>query len=341
MKRTPMDVLRHLSDVRSQGTGNLPLGLLAILLCSAGLSAFGQEGSIGGAVVDSNGGSVANATVQLSVDGRGPDQATQSADDGGFSFSNVDPGRFHVTVSASGFAVKTVAGQLQAGETLTLQKISLMLEIRTNEVTVNLTTVEIAQAQIKVAEKQRVLAVLPNYLASYDVDPAPLNTKQKFELTSKNILDPAPWVINGMFAGIGQAQNTHKGFGQGAEGYAKRYAAGIAEFVTSDLLEHAVMPSIFKQDPRYIAKMTGSTQSRVLYAISRAVVCRGDNKKTQFCYSRVLAGFAGGEITSFYYPSADRDRQAVVIENAAIGLAGEAVGNLIREFVAPKLTRKP
>ncbi len=271
----------------------------------------------------------------------GPTQSTRSADGGGFSFSNVDPGTFHLTFSAPGFAAKTLVGELRAGETLTLPRTPLMLEILTNEVNVTVTAAEVAEAQIKVEEKQRVLGVLPNYLASYDADPAPLNTKQKFEITAKSIFDPAPWIINGIFAGVGQAQNSHKGFGQGGKGYAKRYGAGLADFMTTELLVHAAMPSIFKQDPRYIAKGTGSTQSRVLYAISRAVVCRGDDKKTQFCYSRVLAGFGAGEITNLYYPSADRDRQGAVLENAAFGLAGEAISNLVREFVAPKLSRKP
>jgi hypothetical protein len=315
--------------------------LFAILLFSLGGSALGQQGSIDGSVVDTTGGSVAKAAVQLSLDNRGPDRATQSADDGGFSFSNVDPGPFHLTFSAPGFAAKTLAGELHAGETLNLARTSLMLEIRTNEVNVTVTAAEVAEAQIKVEEKQKVLGIFPNNLAIYDPNPVPLNARQKFELTSKTVLDPTSFIINGIFAGVGQAQNTNKGFGQGGQGYAKRYGAGLADFVTTELLVHAAMPSVFKQDPRYIYKGTGSKQSRVLYAMSRAVVCRGDDKKTQFCYSRVLGTIGAGEITNLYYPSADRDRQGPVLENVAFGLAGEALSNLVREFVAPKLSRRP
>jgi hypothetical protein len=315
--------------------------LLAILLFSFGGSALGQQGSIDGTVVDTTGGSVAKAAVQLSLDDRGPERATESADNGGFSFSNVDPGTFHLTFSAPGFAAKTLSGELHAGETLTFAKTPLMLEIRTNEVNVTVTTFEVAEAQIKAEEKQKVLGIFPNNLAIYDPNPAPLNAKQKFELTSKTILDPTSFILNGIFAGVGQAQNTNKGFGQGGQGYAKRYGAGLADFVTTELLVHAAMPTVFKQDPRYIYKGTGSKQSRALYAISRSVLCRGDDKKTQFCYSRVFGTFGAGEITNLYYPSSDRDKQGAVLENAAFGLAGEALSNLVREFVAPKLSRKP
>ena len=327
--------------MRGQPWGILPFIFFGILLFFLGASAFGQQGSIDGTVADTNGGSLANAAVQLSLDGRGPDLATQSGDDGGFSFSNVDPGAFHLTFSAPGFAAKTVAGELHAGEKLTLPKIPLLVEILTNEVNVTVTAFEIAEAQIKVEEKQKVLGIFPNKLASYDPNPAPLNARQKFELTTKTVLDPTSFVINGIFAGVGQAQNTNKGFGQGGQGYAKRYGAGLADFVTSELLVHAAMPTVFKQDPRYIYKGTGSRKSRALYAIGRAVVCRGDDKKTQFCYSRVFGTLGAGEITNLYYPSADRDRQGDVLENAAFGLAGEALSNLVREFLALKLSRKP
>jgi hypothetical protein len=83
-----------------------------------------------------------------------------------------------------------------------------------------------------------------------------------------------------MAAGVSQAQNTNKGFGQGAEGYAKRYGAAYADFATSLLLEKVALSTVFKQDPRYFYKGTGSNRSRFFYAVSRSVICQGDNRKT-------------------------------------------------------------
>jgi len=53
------------------------------------------------------------------------------------------------------------------------------------EVDVTMSHVEIAEAQIKEEEKQRVLGFVPNYYVSYVPDAASLNTKQKFELAWK------------------------------------------------------------------------------------------------------------------------------------------------------------
>lgn len=290
--------------------------------------------------MDTNGGVIANATVRLSIKPGGPDRETQSTSDGEFSFTDVPSGPYELTFTAQEFVVRTVTGTLNAGENLVLGKTALQMIVSTDSVNVTASVAEIAEAQVKVEEKQRVLGILPNFLASYDPNPAPLTAKQKFELTSKTFLDPTTFAITGFVAGIGQAQNSHKGFGQGWLGYTKRYGAGLAEFVTTDLLNHAVMPSLFRQDPRYIYKGTGARGSRIRYAISRSVICRGDDQKDHICYSRITSRFATGEISNFYYPAADRNSQGLVVENALMGLAGDAALNLFREFLAPRLMRK-
>jgi hypothetical protein len=315
-----------------------PLSCLSLLTVAP--LAFGQQGSINGTVVDVRGAAIAHAQVKLLLDGRGPDLETQTADSGDFSFPNIAAGAYRLFFSAEGFASKTVACQLQAGETLNLPKVDLAIGALATEVNVTQTQAEIAEAQIKVEEKQRLLGLVPNFFTSYDSDAAPLNAKQKFELTAKTWYDPSSFVINGIIAGVWQAQNTHKGFGQGAQGYGKRYGASFADYGTELLLGNVVTTTIFKQDPRYFYRGTGTKRSRALYAISRTFICRGDNKKDQFCYSGMVDSFGTGFITNYYYPAADRDKTGTILRNSAIGLGFGAVGNLFQEFVARKITRK-
>jgi Carboxypeptidase regulatory-like domain len=319
------------------------LALLFTLLTAA-LPVFSQQGTTAGTLigtlVDTSGASIADSDVKLSINGRGPDQVTRSGINGEFSFQDVPPGAYRLSFSAKDFAPKTITGELAAGETVNLSGIVLAIATFNTDVNVTNTQAQIAQEEIKVEEQQRLLGLIPNYFVTYEPDPTPLNVKQKFELTWKNFFDPAAFVITGMIAGAGQAQNRYPGFGQGAQGYAKRYGASYANYVTASLLERVVMPTIFKQDPRYFYKGTGSTRSRALYAIRRAVICQGDNKRAQFCYSSVIAHFASGALTNYYYPAIDRNSAGVTIENAAIGIGAKAVGNLVQEFVARKLTRK-
>ena len=313
---------------------------LLILLAVAPI-AFGQQGTISGTVIDTSGSSVAHAEVRLALDGREPDQETQTPESGSFSFSNVAPGTYRLSFAAKGFAVKTISGDLHPGEVLSLPQTALAIDTLTTQVNVTpQTQSEIAQAQIKMAEQQRLIGILPNFFANYDQDAAPLSAKQKLELTARTWLDPSAFVINGMIAGVWQAQNTHKGFGQGGRGYAKRYGASFADYGTSLLLEKVVATTLFKQDPRYFYKRIGTKRSRVFYAISRTVVCRGDNKQDQFCYSSFINRLGTGFVTNYYYPAADRDKSGVILRNSAMGIGFDAIGNIFQEFVARKFTSK-
>ena len=100
----------------------------------------------------------------------------------------------------------------------------------------------------------------------------------------------------------------------------------------------AILPSLLKQDPRYFYKGTGSTRSRILYALANAVICKGDNGHWQFDYSGILGALAAGGISNLYYPASSRNRAGLTFENTLIGIGGSAVGNLFQEFLIRKLT---
>jgi len=144
-------------------------------------------------------------------------------------------------------------------------------------------------------------------------------------------------VLIGVTAGIQQSQNTFGGYGQGAEGYAKRYGAGFADFLTSTYIGGAILPSLLKQDPRYFYKGTGSKRSRALYAMANSVICKGDNGRWQPGYSAIFGSIIAGSISNAYYPPNDRGA-SLVFENAAIGIGITAAANLFQEFVVKKLT---
>ncbi len=314
--------------------------LLFIALLAVAPLALGQQGTLSGTVVDTSGASIAHVQVTLTLAPPAPDQTTESAADGAFSFSNVIPGPYRLSFTAKGFTAKTIAGDLKPGEALTLPQTALVVAKLTTEVDVTQTRAEIAEAQIKSEEKQRLAGIIPNYFVVYDRNAAPLDVKQKAELTWRTFFDPYVFLTTGVGAGIDQARDNYKGFGQGAQGYAKRYGANYADFVTSVGVDKFLMPAIFKQDPRYFYKGTGTKTSRFGYAISRSVICQGDNKKAQLCYSTILSHFGTGFLVNYYFPRADRDTNARVLQGGAIGIGASAAVNLFQEFIARKLTPK-
>jgi len=296
-----------------------------------------DPGTIHGTVVDPNGTAVAGARVKLTRQGESTSAETQAGEDGQYTFSGIAPGPFQLSITAEGFAAKTSAGVLHSAENVIVPQITLALTTEVTEVRVELSPIELAQEQMKDEEKQRVLGFIPNFYVSYVPNAAPLNTGQKFELAWKSTLDPVTFGITGAIAGIQQANNQFSGYGQGAQGYAKRYGASYADIVTNTFIGGAILPSLFKQDPRYFYKGTGTRRSRVFYAIANAVICKGDNGHWQTNYSAILGGLAAGGISNLYYPASDRGA-GLTFENAAIGIGATAAANLLQEFVIRKLT---
>jgi len=296
-----------------------------------------SSGRISGRVVDQTGVAVTGTTVKLLREDQSLNQEMLTGDDGQFSFANVVPGPFHLTITSAGFATQAFLGNLRSGENNVVPQIVLMIATAVTEVRVVPPQIEVAEEQIKEQEKQRALGFIPNFYVSYVPNAAPLAPKQKFELAWKAMVDPVTFGLTGAIAGIQQAQNDFSGYGQGAQGYAKRYGASYANTVTGTLIGSAILPSLLKQDPRYFYKGTGSKRSRVLYAVANSVICKGDNGHWQANYSGILGGLAAGGISNLYYPAKDRDA-GLTFENALIGIGATAAANILQEFVIRKLT---
>ena len=295
-------------------------------------------GSINGTVVDGSGAVVGGARVTLTRGDQTPSRDAISGSDGQFSFSNLPPGPFVLVTASPGFASKTSSGILHPGENHIVPQIALEVATASTEVQVRLSAPEVAEAQVKDEEKQRVMGFIPNFYVSYDPHPVPLNSKQKFELAWRMTVDPINLIIIGGIAGVEQSQNDLSGYGQGAQGYAKRYGANFADSATATFIGSAILPSLLKQDPRYFYKGSGSARARAFYAIANTVICKGDNGHWQPNYSNVFGNLAAGGISNLYYPARDRNGVGLTFENSLIGLGAGSAANLFQEFLVRKLT---
>jgi hypothetical protein len=153
----------------------------------------------------------------------------------------------------------------------------------------------------------RLFYALPNFLTVENAGKAPpLTTGQKFKVVARSSFDPVEFAYIGFLAGISQAQNSEPGFGQGAEGYAKRYGASFADTINENFLTAAILPSLLKQDPRYFQLGKGGFWHRTGYAVSRVFITRTDSGKSQFNYSEVAGSAIAAGISTTYHPASDR-----------------------------------
>ena len=296
-------------------------------------------GSIRGTVTAPDGHVIVGAAVTL-VSEPGRLQRTVLTDGGGsFLFPGLERGTFRITVTSAGFAAWVGPEIVLASqEQDQLPEISLEIASANTTVQAVFTGHDLAEEQMHLEEKQRVLGVFPNFYTSYIWKAEPLTSKQKFQLALRSSIDPVAFLSTGAVAGIQQWDDDFDGYGQGAEGYAKRYGANYADGFIGIMLGGAVLPSILHQDPRYFYKGTGSIRSRALYAISTVVICRGDNGQWQPNYSNVLGTLAAGGISNAYYPANDRG-VSLTIENSLVGLAAGGGAALLQEFLFRKISR--
>lgn len=183
------------------------------------------------------------------------------------------------------------------------------------------------------AEHQRILGIIPEFQAVNSTGAyKPLTVGQKFTLMWKSSTDPYTFGLDAIVAGIGQAKDSNPGYGQGAEGYFKRFGASYADTLDGNFWGNAVLTSAFHEDPRYFRKGPGfSVSHRLLYSASTAVWCRRDTGNWGPNYANVLGNIIGGGISNAYYPAADRG-VGKTFSGAATVTAEGIIGAELEEF---------
>lgn len=166
-----------------------------------------------------------------------------------------------------------------------------------------------SQKQARGTSKDRLFFALPNFLTLENAANVPaLTAAQKFKIVTSSSFDYFEYFWYGALAGIRQAENSQADYGQGAEGYGKRYGAAFADGTLENYMTRAVLPSLLHQDPRYFQSGKGGFWHRTGYAVSRIFVTRSDSGQSQFNYSEIFGSAIGAGISTFtYHPRDDRN----------------------------------
>jgi hypothetical protein len=188
--------------------------------------------------------------------------------------------------------------------------------------------------------KDRLFYALPNFLTLENAGQVPpLSTKEKFKVVTKGSFDyvQIPWYA--FLAGISQAEDSEDGYGQGAAGYGKRFGAYFADGTIENYMTGAILPTVFREDPRYFQSGKGSFSRRTGYAISRIFVTRTDSGHQQFNFSEIFGSALSAGISTYsYHPHADRNLpNALSVWGTQVGY--DTITLVVKEFW-PDIRRK-
>jgi hypothetical protein len=320
------------------------LVILAGIATSASLAA--QETStpsetaiIIGTVTDTNGDTLAGATVVLRDAEHKELRTMLSEDNGSFQFRQLPAGTYSVAITAQEFSNwNSPDFTLNPGQYFILTGSQLSIAMANTSVNVSDSSVEVATEEVKLAETQRAFGIIPNFYVVYEPSPAPLTPKLKFHLAMKTSSDVITIAGVAALAGMNQAGDTPD-YRQGAKGYGERVGAVAANGISDIMIGGAILPSLLHQDPRYYYQGTGTTKSRMLHALSSPFVCRGDNGKLQPNYSSLGGDLGSAALSNLYYPASNRGA-GLVFSNFLLTTSERMLSSVLQEFVIGRITTR-
>ena len=186
----------------------------------------------------------------------------------------------------------------------------------------------------------RLFYTLPDFLTVQDAgNLPPLKTSQKLKVEARTSFDYVEYPWYAVLAGISQAEDSERGYGQGAAGYGKRYGAAFADGTIENFMTGAILPSLLREDPRFYQMSEGRFWHRTGYAISRIFVTRTDAGREDFNYSEIVGSALSAGISTFsYHPRADRNwENAASVWGSMVGY--DTITIVVKEFW-PDIRRK-
>ncbi|HEY6441991.1 MAG TPA: hypothetical protein VIY66_01485 [Candidatus Acidoferrales bacterium] len=183
---------------------------------------------------------------------------------------------------------------------------------------------------------ERKSAVPPHYKPGAKL--CTLEIKDKFRLFVDDTIDPITFLNAAFNAGLGQAQNSDPSFGQGAEGYGRRFGVNMIDQAQSEFFKDFAYPTIFFEDPRYYRLGQGSTERRLLHALAHAVVAHHEDGTPMPNYSEWLGTASAVALSNAYHPD-NRRGFGPSAENVVVAVSEDAGFDVLREFW-PEIARK-
>jgi hypothetical protein len=161
---------------------------------------------------------------------------------------------------------------------------------------------------------------------------------QKFKLAANNSMSVSTVAQALVAAGFSQAIDSASGYGQGVDGYAKRFGADMARSASDNLFGTFLIASALHEDPRFYVKRGLSPKQSLKYAAQRLVYTRSDSGERVINFDGLLGPLASEGLANTYYPKTNRGVGSTFVRYGS-DQGWKFAGNVVREYW-PRINRK-
>ena len=172
---------------------------------------------------------------------------------------------------------------------------------------------------------------------SAGTDYSPLTPGGKFRLHLKSTVDVTSIFGSAFSAGYGQMVDSMPEWGQGMEGYGKRFADSMGKKAVNKTVCSS-LKILLREDPRYFYSDKQSVKSRIFHAIGETFVAHKDSggKRPDYSY---FAGLASGVYISRQWRPESYRGATDYITDVAASIGTQSVKNVFLEFL-PVIKKK-
>jgi hypothetical protein len=161
--------------------------------------------------------------------------------------------------------------------------------------------------------------------------PDPLTVGQKVKRRALRLVEPVSLFSSAFGSGIEQLRDMPPQWGQGAEGYGRRFASAEGYTAAHNTLALG-FDIAFHLDPRYRRMPEAGVGQRLWNAVSQTFIANTDSGGKMINVSEIAGNFGAGFVSNAWQPPGYRS-SGDALTRAAFGLAYHTAKNAAREFV--------
>jgi len=172
----------------------------------------------------------------------------------------------------------------------------------------------------------------PSVIQNAAVDHS-LTFRERARVYREAVINPGILIWPAIGGGILQARDYPKEWGQGTEGYGRRFGSTLGQSVISQTIRFGVA-AVDGEDPRYFMSKDRSAWGRMRHAAASSFVSYTASGRRIPAFSRFVGAYGSSFIANTWYPASVADTSHA-LQRGSIHLGLGAGFNLLHEF-APR-----